>query len=413
MTSIARMRGTASAVLLLCVFAVACMPTRTVQEIDVPKSEMDSYLSDKPAILRKYYAALRRGGEQNSVLHSMNLGVAAMENGYPRRAAAAFDHAIGKIEAIYVDDPAAAKARSKWHEEGAKDFKGEPYERTMVFYYRGLLYLREGQYDTARACFLNGLIQDAFAEEEQHRCDFVLLEFMAGWAAQCMRDRDLADEHWARIKKLRPDFQAPPWDHNTLFLTEAGKSPRKKVDGVGAYKLVFRRGKNFREVRSEVTAGGQAYATYPIESIYFQAATRGGREVDKVIKGKVEFSKTSTRVGTVFVDAGSVVTAAAILTDASADAYYAGAALSLIGVIVALPGLKTNPRADDRYWKNLPDAVLAATAQLPASTQSAEVRFYDHSGRHLPGLDKRADVKFSRGRSGLVWVRSRNGQSIR
>ncbi|MEC8183119.1 MAG: hypothetical protein VX123_13805 [Pseudomonadota bacterium] len=49
--------------------------------------------------------------------------------------------------------PAAGLARSNFAREDVKDFKGEPFERAMVFYYLGLSYLALGDFENARASF--------------------------------------------------------------------------------------------------------------------------------------------------------------------------------------------------------------------------------------------------------------------
>ena len=51
--------------------------------------------------------------------------------------------------ALYGPDKDAKKARSLFHEESKKGFIGEPYERVMAYYYRGLLYWRDGEPDVA------------------------------------------------------------------------------------------------------------------------------------------------------------------------------------------------------------------------------------------------------------------------
>jgi len=103
----------------------------------------------------------------------------------------------------------AAKARSLWYAEGSKEFKGEPYERCMAYYYRGILYLMEHDYDNARACFSAGIIQDSFAEELQNRCDFALLDLLMAYACHLQGDNAVRDEEIKRVKELRPDFVEP------------------------------------------------------------------------------------------------------------------------------------------------------------------------------------------------------------
>ena len=64
-----------------------------------------------------------------------------------------------------MTDPAAhieaARARGLFAAERTKPFIGEPYERVMAYYYRGILYWRDGQPDNARACFRSGQVIDS------------------------------------------------------------------------------------------------------------------------------------------------------------------------------------------------------------------------------------------------------------
>ena len=102
--------------------------------------------ADAPAALRPYLDVDWQDGEWGAVLNYNRLGVAALDAGLYDVAERAFDQSLARIEAIYADNPGAKKARSVWTAEGSKDFKGEPYERAMAYYYRGLLFLREGRW---------------------------------------------------------------------------------------------------------------------------------------------------------------------------------------------------------------------------------------------------------------------------
>ena len=74
------------------------------------------------------------------------------------------DDAIARIGGIIANSADAARARSLFSPESSKVFIGEPYERVMAFYYRGLLYWRDGQPDNARACFRSAQLLDSDAE---------------------------------------------------------------------------------------------------------------------------------------------------------------------------------------------------------------------------------------------------------
>ena len=59
----------------------------------------------------------------------------------------------------------AAKARRLFRNESDKPFVGEPYERAMAYFYRGIIYWRDGEMDNARACFRSAEFEDSDAEK--------------------------------------------------------------------------------------------------------------------------------------------------------------------------------------------------------------------------------------------------------
>ena len=149
-----------------------------------------------PGVAQADYAAeaarLKSAPAKDATLHTLQAGVAAMAEGRTAEANGLFDGALASIEGMFANTENAAKARSLWYEEGAKDYKGEPYERAMAYYYRGLLYLAEGDYENARASFRGGILQDAFAEEQQHRSDFAALMILEGWSSQANGEAGMA-----------------------------------------------------------------------------------------------------------------------------------------------------------------------------------------------------------------------------
>ncbi len=74
------------------------------------------------------------------------------------------DDAITRVGRHLRSDKNAKKARSYFHEEKEKTFIGEPYERVMAYYYRGILYWMDGELDNARACFRSGELEDSSSE---------------------------------------------------------------------------------------------------------------------------------------------------------------------------------------------------------------------------------------------------------
>jgi len=385
-----------------------CATTGRRPATDVSPAELENYLSDKPDPLKPMYARVLQEGRGNFVLNQLQAGLAAMQSGNYELAESSFDLALMQIEAVYANNEEAARARSLWHEEGAKDFKGEPYERAMAFYYRGLLYLMRGDYENARACFKSGTLQDAFAEEEQNQCDFALLIFLEGWASQRLGDSDLAEAAFAELAKLRPDFSRPEPEHDTLVLVETGTSPRKVADGVGHAELKYRRGKKITEERVRLRLDEQTEAAYPMEDLFFQARTRGGRPIDKILEGKAVFLQGGLKIGTALTETASgVILGSTLLTNHSNATANVGAAIGAVGGVVTLVAINAKPHADTRYWKNLPDMVHVYTYR-DGGEQVLEAQFNSVDGAPVELAPLPLQPVFDGKGNRLIWARSRS-----
>jgi tetratricopeptide (TPR) repeat protein len=321
------------------------------------------------ADLPHYQQKLQSEGDQNRVLNEMEIGTRELWTDNLDEAAAAFTDAIGQIELVYKKDANADRARSLWHDEGAKSFKGEPYERAMAYCYRGLVYLRRGDYENARAAFREGQLQDAFAEEQQNQTDFALLLFLEAWASHLNHDIDLRDEALRHLKQLRPEFPGIADGDDTLVLVETGSAPRKLGDGSDHSYFVFRRGKGFKENRVRVQFGDTSEDLFPIEDIFYQATTRGGREIDKILKGKAEFRSTTAGISSALADTSVT------FSQMGGSGTIAGVGVG-ISAIAAFAAFKARPQADTRYWSSLPDIVHIRTFSSKAMPAGEGVVHY-------------------------------------
>lgn len=359
--------------------------------------------------------AQRRGRDgDDTVLRAMAHGLEAFAAGDDAEAAAHLDVAVTQIGAVWGDTPEARQARSLWYDERVKPFKGDPYERAMAFYYRGLLFLQHHDYGNAQAAFRNAVLQDAFAEEEQHRADLMLPLFLQGWALRAQGSLTPAAEAFRQVKTHRPDFDLTALDDpdaapNVLVVAETGFAPRKVVDGVGAYKLRYFRGKKFDEVRAEVRIGdGAPRALYPMEDVYWQAASRGGRPIDATIEGKARFAARTDAAGTVLTAVADEFAVSGLAYGSSTDAAL-GDALGLVGIAALALSSRARPAADARYWDNLPDAVHLGLYRLPPGAHPVTVRFLDADGRPVPALTQQHTlvVPADDARPQLLWLTAR------
>lgn len=363
--------------------------------------------SSADSAVAPYYRRLASEGKRNAVLNNMRIGVIDLEAGDLVSSANALDAAIHDIDSVFANDENARKARSLWYEEGRKNFKGEPYERVMAYYYRGLVDMFNGDYENARADYKGGGLQDAFAEEEQNRCDFALMIFLQGWTNNVMGNGVAAAELFEEVKKLRPDFNPPGTENNLLLIVETGTSPRKLSDGPGHGELVFRPGKSVKEYRVKAAVEGKEISLFPMEEIYWQAATRGGRPIDSILKGKVVFRSSAEGFGSKLSDASQTILSHPVAYQ-NTTVNEVGAALGLVGAISLAVAVSATPQADERYWDNLPDLVHVQTLKVLAGTPSVEVSVYDKNGAELGEYRKVVPVRWDDKGHGIAWIRTRS-----
>ena len=395
-------------VVLVGLLMVGCVTAGTTKQADLTTAEAQSFLKDKPPELQAICRRLLGEGERNEVLNLMRMGLNAMQHGDRDEAKWAFDNAIAGIEKVYAGSEQAAQARSMWVEEGSKIFKGEAYERVMAYYYRGLLDIEDGDLQNARASFRGGMLQDAFAEEEQFRCDFAMLLYLSGWCGQRIPDDTLHGPTFDELIKLRADVPLPKAEDNVLIVIETGKSPRKVADGVGHYQLKFRRGRKFidQQVRFSVDDAPMASA-YPMEDIFWQATTRGGRQFDFILAGKAEFKKKAAVVGDALGTVGSnTILAASVFNSSASELQGIGAGIGLIGVMSQVASARAKAEADTRYWNNLPDRVHVASLHLSSGGHRLSLKFLDQNGQMIDALDRNLDIHVPEEGYRLVWVRS-------
>jgi hypothetical protein len=415
---------TASAVALLasvCAALVLGACADPADTVEVEPAVMEAWLQDKPEALHDEYARVLTGGERNRVLSHLEAGLEALEMGERELAADSFDEALLGIETVFSDSERAEQARSLWYEEGRKDFKGEPYERAMAYYYRGLLDLMAGDYDNARASFKAGILQDAYAEEEQHRADFALLMFLEGWASHCAGDRGMAAEAFDETRGHRTWFEAPDRESNCLVLVETGTAPRKVAGGEHEQMLTYERGSS-QERGAGVMLGGEEQRLAEMEDVYWQSSTRGGRGVDAIIEGKVKFKDTTDAAGNVLAYGGlkAMELGSHIAKAGDRDKMLLiGAGAALVGLIGKGVSSQVEAGVDTRSWDNLPDRVHVFTTTLPdgfvrkrgrpvdgKEFVPLKVVFYDRRGNEVASRTYSRGIETPDGRFYLAWVRS-------
>ena len=369
--------------------------------------EIDAYLALKPVPLRPLYRTLYTGGERNAVLNFQRLGLAAMEVGAWSDAERAFDGALLRIEAVYAKNAEAERARSLFAKEANKAYNGEPYERAMAYYYRGLLYLRKGDYENARAVFKQAEYQDTVSDQEEFQSDFAAMNYLAGWASQCNGQQSMADESYAAATKAKAGLALPMTGANLLMIAETGRGPQKVRDGTQREKMTFSASTDAPESAvvwqlAPKTGEALTFEALPVSSVYEQATTRGGRAIDGILAGKASFKAATGAIGTGAMTAGMAMMQQSNYSGSGAEA---GMYMAAAGAVFSMFAAAAKPDADIRNWDTLPDGLVLTTAKVEGGDWTPTLTYKANGAPvAVPGTPiMAADGKSCK----IMWTRSR------
>ena len=318
-------------------------------------------------------------------LWRLRVGLVALKQNQPNDAKALFEAAMPAAGQILQADASTRMAQSLFSPENVKGFHGEPYERAMGWFYRGLIYWMDGEPANARACFRTAQLMDALAEKHEHRADWVMLDYLDGFiTAKLGKDGSAAlqraREHAGAI--VLPDYNPAA---NTLLVLQTGFGPVKKSGGDVGEALVYDGGhSDVAQIR--ITVASRTVTAPIFDNLTVQASTRGSRAMDLVLARKATVKKVGDTIG----DVGTVP--GVVLVDYE-DTRDAGLALLGVGLVGKFIGNSVEPRADTRTWNNLPQHLSFAALNLPVGEHPATVDFIDATGAALP--DRQKSVLFN------------------
>ncbi|MBK0394082.1 PDZ domain-containing protein [Ramlibacter algicola] len=341
----------------------------------------------KSAEMRPLYERLFIEGERNATLNFERIGLAALSAGDLDTAEKAFEAAVARIDLIYADNPEAQKAKSLWTAEKVKDFKGEPYERAMAYFYRGIVWAAKGDFQNARAMFKQADYQDTVAEAEAYAGDFGLMPYMAGWASYCDGNEQLAKEFAQQAAKVDKGFVGISAEQPVLVLFETSRVPFKYGGGKYGellkwqqYEAVLKEPKY--EVQGACVPDADGCKPVPGKFIVggdvgFQATTRGGRPIDAVLGGKASFREGAEGVANVATAVGAASLDVAMLSG-NRDAAGLGMVGMFAGLVAQGMAENTQAQADIREWEQLQGQLWLGTGstKLEAPAVRANVQTF-------------------------------------
>jgi hypothetical protein len=330
-------------------------------------------------------AELAAARPKDRVLWDDRVAAIALRLGNLDEAKTELDDAILKGGGMINNTSDAAKARSLFHPEDTKTFIGEPYERIMDYYYRAIIYWRDGQPDNARACYRTGQILGSNVGNHQYQSTFVLLDYLDGFASARLGED--GSDSLARAQAITKR-RLPPYNKeaNVLVFAEYGHGPVKYAGGEYGEQLRFYTEES--RIRSaRLTVDGHKVWLPPYDNLNYQATTRGGRVMDHILGNKAVFKGTTDTVGNV-----ALVGAAVAANQDSRQGNEAAVGLAAIGLISKIASAATTAQADIRAWDNLPQFLSFAALKLAPGHHSGQIEYLPEGGEPDPVLTRQVTI---------------------
>lgn len=351
-------------------------------------------------IFRDAPLAIEKGPRRDKVLWQYRLALAVMRQGQFDDAKRTLDDALLTLGGLYGKDAEARKSRLLFQQEAKKTFIGEPYERAMAYFYRGILYWRDGEIDNARACFRSAEFEDSDAGNNAYKCDYTLFDYLDGFATAKLGG-DGADA-FKRAEANARGAKPPPYDTkvNTLVFLDFGPGPTKYATGQYNEELRFRTPTSPLQ-SAQIQLDGQIVNIKPADDLNFQATTRGGRVMDHVLANKAVFKGTTEAVGNAAIMSGAIL-AGTSRRHSNQDEI--GAGLVIAGLLTKMVSAATTPQADTREWEGLPQFLALGQFKLSPGQHTATIEFLNAAGSAQSQFTKLINFTVPESRDAVVYV---------
>jgi len=257
--------------------------------------------------------------------------------------------------------------------EDTKEYKGDPFERVMCHYYRGLLHYRKGDYDAALAAFRRALDadKDTMSDEPGAAAGLPVVHYLVGRCYEMRGEHDSAETHYNRFTAITKAKVEPG---NVLCAIEWGDGPLKRRTGVSDCMVeIVPRSCGIASARI-VVDGVEKARVYPQVSLAAHAAqhTQTSASAIQVAKG------ITKQVVRALAFAGVLT---AVLVCSHGQDVGAGLAAGTGAALVA--GMLVRAERDVRIWDFLPDALTVGTLEIPAGYHHVALCYYDAAGNEL------------------------------
>lgn len=320
---------------------------------------------DERGAIEAYSTRLEEPSKREA-LDANLLATAAMVGGDHETARRAFIDA-GRIMGSFPSAQTGAIVGA----EGSKIYLGDPYEAAMNSLYTAMLLIEAGDEENARAALKSGILADSDVAEEEYKSDVAALFLLEAWLSLRIGKDDLARLDLEQVRTIAPNFPLADPEllraANTLIVIDIGDGPRKVRSGPHGELATFVVPDPV-ERHLNLTIDDRTIDPALGVDVAFQANTRGGREMDGILRGKAVFKDVSTVSGLIILDRG--------LADGDDKKVALGGGLLLLSAL-------TRAEADVRHWHLLPSYTYLWIGHVPPGLRSVSLRFRGPGGAGL------------------------------
>ena len=286
---------------------------------------------------------------------------------------------------MLFDEKAEKEAVSLWHGENKKVFKGDAHERATLYALLALSFMEMGEWEDAERSVKNGLLCDsANTDQIQYNSDYAILHYL-GYVAcrRSGRDSD-ASEYLRELsgcagEKMGEALQKAEIP-NAFIVVWGGTPPAYYRGGThNEIRHIVPGSKNpFSYLAVKDKGGKYVLAPAGLADVNFQATTRGGREMDEVLRDKAAVKSGMEASANILLIAGLGCFSAMGGGNPQADLVLGcvGTGCVVLGGTFYIVGECINSEADIRSWKTLPGEFLIVPLTLPDGKRTIEVNGY-------------------------------------
>ena len=377
----------------------------------------------------------------NKPLYECELASVALLSGDKKKVQAHLKEAIRLLDVLY-DAKSEKEAASLWGKESAKVYKGDPYERALLYTFYGLMLLEDNDVDNALASFKRALLMDGDTKERKYQSDFALVQLLAAKCYELRKENDMRDimlkeayrsfisfpgaretllatikreyefakrENVLHTKGLNPsllqyfswggveavtqelslDQDVTSWikqhakpnnlDFNTLLIGWQGRGPKMYRTGeYGEIRMIspgFKDGDMRQQYSAQVMSDSRIYDAIPLlGDVSYQATTRGGRQMDNVLRNQALIKKTMAITGDSLITAGFVTGLARSTGNSNSEgAAIVALSLILLAITIHVVASQIYSDADVRNWRCLPYELNIFPVKIPSGKQEVYI----------------------------------------